>query len=375
MCEDKKMSIYGGETLIRGNVPEIKLGDITVGPNHPPYMIAEIGANHNGDMELCKKMIDAAIRAGSHCVKFQSWSTESIVGYQEFDRNTDYGDSEEDKHRHFGTLKDMVEEYQFTPEQHHEIMQYCKDVGVHFSSSAFSEAEVDLLVSLDVPFIKIASMDVNFDRLLKYVAKSGKPIVISTGMSNTAEIYRALKLLEDNGAGKDKVVLLHCRSTYPPKDPDNDLLNIAMMREMFGYSTGYSDHTLTATAPIVASGYGATVIEKHFTTDRDMPGWDHWMSADEELMTQICTGAREARIMMGQWERRVTEDEKGKAVKFRRSIVSVKEIKAGEMIKEDDIFFKRPGVGIRPDEEQYVVGRKAKVDIPAEIELDWNMFE
>jgi len=365
---------FGGETLIRGDVPDIQLGDITVGPNHPPYMIAEIGANHNGDMDLCKSMIDAAIRAGAHCVKFQSWSTESIVGYQEFDRNTDYGDSEEDIHRHFGTLREMVEEYQFTPAQHHEIMQYCKDVGVHFSSSVFCEAEVDLLVSLDVPFIKIASMDMNFDRLLKYVAKSGKPIVISAGMSNIAEVARALALLEENGAGKDKVILLHCRSTYPPKDPDNDLLNIPMMREMFGYSTGYSDHTLTSTAPIVAAGYGATVIEKHFTTDRDMPGWDHWMSADEELMTAICTGAKEAHTMMGQWQRRVTDDEKGKAEKFRRCIVSVKDIKAGQVIQEDDIFFKRPGTGIRPDEERYVVGRTAKVDIPAEKELSWDML-
>jgi len=365
------MSKFGGETLIRGNVNEIQLDDITVGPNHPPYIIAEIGANHNGDMELCKSMIDAAKRAGSHCVKFQSWSTESIVGYQEFDRNTDYGD--DDKHRHFGSLKDMVEEYQFTPAQHHEIMQYCKDVNIHFASSAFCEAEVDLLVGLDVPFIKIASMDVNFDRLLKYVAKCGKPVVISTGMSNTAEIHRALKLLEEHGAGKDKVVLLHCRSTYPPKDPDNDLLNIPMMREMFGYSTGYSDHTLTATAPIVAAGYGATVIEKHFTTDREMEGWDHWMSADEELMTAICFGAKEAHTMMGQWERRVTKDEEGKMEKFRRCIVSVKDIKAGEVIKEDDIFFKRPGVGIRPDEEKYVVGRVAKTDIKAQTELSWDM--
>jgi len=368
------MSKFGGETLIRGDVNEIQLGDITVGPNHPPYIIAEIGANHNGNMQTCKEMIDAAIRAGCHCVKFQSWSTESIVSYQEFDRNTDYGDDPINQVRHFGTLKEMVEEYQFTPEQHHEIMQYCKDVGIHFASSAFSEAEVDLLVGLDVPFIKIASMDVNYDRLLKYVAKCGKPVVISTGMANTAEIHRALKLLEDHGAGKDKVVLLHCRSTYPPKDPDNDLLNIPMMREMFGYSTGYSDHTLTSTAPIVASAYGATVIEKHFTTDRDMPGWDHWMSADEKLMTEICTGAKEAHVMMGQWERRVTDDEMGKMEKFRRCIVAAKDIKAGDVIKAEDISFKRPGVGIRPDEEQYVVGRIAKVDIDKELEMSWDML-
>jgi len=269
----------------------------------------------------------------------------------------------------------MVKAYQFKDEQHHEISDYCKKIDIHFASSAFSEKEVDLLKSLDVPFIKLASMDLNYTRLLKYTAQSGLPIVISTGMGNTAEIFNALKILEENGAGKDKVILLHCRSTYPPKDPDNDLLNIPMMREMFGYSTGYSDHTLSTTAPIVSAAYGATVIEKHFTIDKKMPGWDHWMSADEEQMRQICFGAKEAHVMMGQWERRVTDDEMQKMEKFRRCIVAAKDIKKGQVIAEEDITFKRPGTGIRPDVEKYVVGRKASADISAEKEIDWDMIE
>ena len=314
------------------------------------------------------------MRSGAHCVKFQSWSEDTLVSKQEYNRNTDYGDSEEDKLRHFGSLEDMVKAYQFNEDQHGEIADYCKNKKIHFASSAFSEKEVDLLKSLDVPFIKIASMDVNYHRLLAYVAKSGLPIIISTGMANLGEIYKALCILEENGAGKNKVVLLHCRSTYPPKDVDNDLLNIPMMREMLGYSVGYSDHTLTSTAPIISAAFGSTVIEKHFTTDRDMPGWDHWMSADEELMTQICTGVKEAHKMLGQWERRVTDDEMKKMKKFRRCIVSKQGIKAGNIIKAEDITFKRPGSGIRPDEEKYVVGRVAKIDILKDQEMTWDMM-
>lgn len=319
-------------------------------------------------------MIDAAIRAGAHCVKFQSWSEDTLVSHQEYNRNTDYGDDPINQLRHFGSLEDMVKAYQFSDAQHTEIAAYCKEKGIHFASSAFSEHEADLLASLDVPFIKIASMDVNYHRLLKYVAGKGLPVIMSTGMASLAEIDEALKVMADAGAGRDKVIVLHCRSTYPPKDNDNDLLHIPMLRETFGYSTGFSDHSLGYVACIAGAAYGATVLEKHFTTDKDMPGWDHWMSADEAEMKAIVDGSRQASDFMGQWELRVTDDEMAKMDKFRRCIVVTRDIKAGEVIGEKDINFKRPGTGIRPDEEQYVVGRLAKVDITAEHELSWDML-
>jgi N-acetylneuraminate synthase len=348
----------------------IKFGDRLIGAEHPPYIIAEIGANHNGDMKLCREMIDAAIVAGADCVKFQSWDTKTLISKAEYQRNTDYGDSKADKHRHFGSLEDMVNTYQFTPEHHHEIAAYCRDKGVQFASSGFSEHEIDMLAALNVPFLKVASMDLNYHRLLRHMAKTGIPIVFSTGMGTLAEIETALACLREAGA-KD-IVLLHCRSTYPPKDSDNDLLNIPMLAQTFGLPVGLSDHSLGTIAPIAAAALGACVIEKHYTTDKTLPGWDHWMSVEPDELKHIVDGTRQAHAMLGQWHRRVTDDEKNKMLKFRRRAVATRALKKGEAIKPEDITFKRPGNGIHPHEEAYIVGRVAKHDIAAEAELTWQ---
>ena len=236
----------------------VKLGDVAVGPGNPPYIVAEIGSNHNGDMDLCRRLIDAAAEAGAHAVKFQSWTESSLIAKEEYDRNTQYSDTK----RHFGSLREMVKAYQFTAEQHLEAQAHCKARGIDFCSSAFSMEEADLLEKLDVPFFKIASMDIVHLPLLKHVARKHRPVVISTGMATLAEIEQAVETV--HGEGNDQIVLLHCIAIYPPDYAMIHLRNMATLQQAFDVPVGFSDHTLGTAITLAAITLGACVIEKHF---------------------------------------------------------------------------------------------------------------
>ena len=249
-----------------------------------PYIIAEIGANHNGDMNLAKKIIDSAKDCGVDAVKFQSWTPKSLISKKEYDENTEYNDGDGGK-KHFGSLKEMVEKYYLKEGQHFELKEYCNQIGVDFCSSPFSNKEVDLLNKLDVPFFKIASMDINHLELLKYVAKQDKPILLSTGMSSIPEIEKALETIKNEG--NNKIILLHCISIYPPEHKDINLNNIKMLQDAFGFPVGFSDHSIGTAVPLASIALGACVIEKHFTIDKNLPGWDHQISADTLEMKQI----------------------------------------------------------------------------------------
>lgn len=222
---------------------ELNVAGRKIESGHPPYIVAEIGSNHNGDMNLCRRTIDAAKEAEADAAKFQSWSKASLIGRAEFDRNTKYAKQD----RSALTLEQAVERYQLTPEQHREIAAYCRECGVTFFSSCFSPEEVDLLESLDVPVYKIASMDVNHLPLLTYVARTAKPVILSTGMATLGEIERALDVLRRGGSGP--VVLLHCVSIYPCPPADVNLRNIPTLERAFGVPVGFSDHTLGNAVP------------------------------------------------------------------------------------------------------------------------------
>lgn len=335
-----------------------------------PYIIAEIGANHNGDMELAKKMIDSAVACGCDAVKFQSWTPESLISKEEYDRNQTYDDSPK---KHFGSLKEMVEKYYLRDDQHEELKEYCEGKGVDFCSSPFSNKEVDLLVKLDVPFLKIASMDITNIPFLKYAAQTMKPIVVSTGMSNMAEIETAVKTIQ--AEGNNQIVLLHCISIYPPKDNDIHLRNITMLQQAFDLPIGFSDHSFGASIPLASVVLGACVIEKHFTLDKDLPGWDHEISANPEEMKTICQDSKKIAAALGNAFRIVSEDEEQKKGKFRRSIVSAKNLAKGHVITESDLCYKRPGTGIPPNEYHFIVGRKLKEAVTEDFLFNWNNFE
>jgi N,N'-diacetyllegionaminate synthase len=337
-----------------------------VGPGHPPYIIAEIGSNHNGDMDLCRRLVDAATECGADAVKFQSWSRETLIGKAEYARNTSYLDT----HRHFGSLEEMVVKYQFTPDQHMDIAAYCKSAGITFLSSPFSPGEVDLLESLDVPCFKIASMDVNNLPFLEYVGNKGKPVLLSTGMATLGETERALACLRENGSGL--VALLHCVSIYPPAYGDIHLRNMATLERAFDVPVGFSDHTIGSAIPLAAIALGSCVIEKHFTLDKTMEGWDHWISADPMELKTIVDEGRNVFEALGSSFRTVSPAEMEKRSKFRRRAVLKRSLKKGETIGAADIDFKRPGNGINPDEIAYIVGRKVIQAMNEGDELEWS---
>jgi len=326
-----------------------------------PYIIAEIGANHNGDMQLAKKMIDAAIICGCDAVKFQSWNNKSLISKTGYKQNTVFTGS---KKKHFGSLEQMVDKYYLRKEQHFELKDYSISKGVDFCSTPFSKEEVDLLNELDVEFFKVASMDINNYPLLKYLAQFDKPILLSTGMANLGEIEKAVKIIEEEG--NSKIIILHCVAIYPPEDKDLNLKNISMLQNTFGYPVGFSDHTEGFAASLASVALGACIIEKHFTIDKDLPGWDHEISANPEEMKMIVKNSKKISDSLGQFKRIVSIAEEEKKKVFRRSIVINKNLKAGDIIKESDVELKRPGTGLAPDQINFVVGKKINKDFEAD---------
>jgi N-acetylneuraminate synthase len=343
---------------------DLNIRERVVGPRHAPWVIAEIGANHNGDMALARRLIDAAQAAGVDAVKFQSWSKSSLISRAEFARRAPYAQGET------MTLEQSVERYQLSPAQHREIATYCAERGITFFSSCFSREEVELLETLAVPAYKIASMDVNHLPLLDVVAATGKPVIMSTGMATLDEIERALNRLRRGGAGP--VALLHCVSRYPcPHDAVN-LRNIPMLADTFGVPVGFSDHALGPAVAIAAVALGACILEKHFTVDKALPGWDHAISADPPEMAAVVRGAREAYLALGSDARVLGPDDLASRQAFRRRAVARRAMKRGQRVAEADLAFKRPGDGIGPDTLDRVVGRTLVRDVEAEEELQWS---
>jgi len=344
----------------------VKLGNIEVGPGHPPYVIAEVGSNHNGDMDLCGRLIDAAAEAGAHAVKFQSWTDKSLIAEEEYERNTTYSD----KKKHFGSLQEMVSAYQLTADQHAQAHARCVEKGIAFCSTPFSPEEVDLLESLDVPFYKIASMDVVHLPLLRYVARKQRPVVISTGMATMGEMEQAVDAVR--AEGNDQIVLLHCISIYPPEYETIHLRNMETLQRAFGCPVGFSDHTLGTAIPLAAIAIGASIIEKHFTLDQDMEGWDHAISANPEQMRTIVREGNNIVAALGSSRRTVSDAEMEKRKKFRRSLVTRQALSKGHVLSESDFDAKRPGTGVAPDQIQYVIGRTLACDMTGDQVLRWS---
>ena len=337
---------------------KLNLANRSIGSGEPPFFIAEIGASHNGNMDLCKRLIDAAKACGVDAVKLQSWSKNSLISRSLYQRDTQ--------------LETAIERYQLTPQQHAEIARYCAQRNVMFLSTCFSAEEADLLDSLNVPAFKIASMDVNNLSLLEHVGKKGKPVILSTGMATLGEIEKALRVLCASGAGP--VALLHCVSIYPPDDKTINLLNIATLRQAFGVPVGFSDHTLGTAVPIAAVALGACIIEKHFTLDKSLEGWDHAISANPKDMEAIVSDGIKVFHALGSTVRVIDRAELEKRNALRRSLVLKRNMKQGQTVRIEDLDFKRPGDGIPPDQSQFVVGRLLARDVTADEPLSWSDF-
>jgi N-acetylneuraminate synthase len=266
----------------------------------------------------------------------------------------------------------MVEKYYLREDQHWELKRYCDNLSIEFCSTPFSKEEANLLEEMKVPFYKIASMDINNLSFLAHVARKQKPILLSTGMASLAEIENAVRVIESEG--NSQIILLHCIAIYPPAYEEINLNNIPMLRQTFGFPVGFSDHTIGISIPLAAVALGSCVIEKHFTLDKDMPGWDHAVSSDPEEMKVIVEESRNITKALGAFRRTVSQAEEEKKLKFRRSIVSKVDLKKGHIIISNDITYKRPGSGIPPDKSDCVIGRKLKRDVGIDELMLWNDF-
>lgn len=325
-----------------------------------PYIIAELGSNHNGDMVLAKKLMVEAKEAGADCVKFQSWSKDSIFSRQKYDDNYFIADDYRD--RNDFTLEQIVDEYSISEEELLDMKKFADEIGVDCSSTPFNKKEADFLIDkLESPFIKVASMDLNNYPFLEYLAKKNKPMIISTGLSELYEIDRAVKTIEK--AGNTNIIILHCVATYPPVDSDVNLNNIKTLINAYpNYPIGFSDHTLGVSIPLAAVSLGACLIEKHFTLDKKMEGWDHKVSATKDEMAFIVENSKRIVDALGSFRITASESEE-KKTEFRRSLVLTKNLKKGSVLTESDIDFKRPGGGLNPEMFNFIIGRTLNKDL------------
>lgn len=317
-----------------------------------PYFVAEVNTSHYGKVEYAKKMIDAAVEAGCDCVKFQSWSADSLYSKTYYNENP--------------FAKRMVSRFAFSEEQLRELFLYCKQKSISFSSTPYCESEVDFLIDeCNAPYIKIASMDLDNKAFLTYVAKKGVPIVLSTGMSTMEEVKNAVTILKD--AGNENLCLLHCISVYPPEFQDIHLNNILGLGELFpDAAIGFSDHSLGYEMAVAATALGACLIEKHLTMDRSKIGMDNQMATEPDEMKQMIDCCNNVFLAMGKKERVLSPDELEQKLKMRRSIIAIENIQAGTVLTEDMLGAKRPATGIPLADVDKIVGHIVIRDIEAD---------
>ena len=322
-----------------------------VGDYLAPYFVAELNTSHFGNVDVARSMIDQAKAAGCDCVKFQSWSAESL-----------YSDSH---YRQNPIAKRMVTKFALDAAELAELAAHCRAVAIDFASTPYSHAEAEFLVeTCGVPFIKIASMELNNLPFLAHLAGLGVPLVLSTGMGTLDEITRAVSTI--TAAGNDEIVILHCTSVYPSPPETIRLRNVEGLRSAFPrHPIGYSDHSLGSEIPAAAVALGACLIEKHFTLDSSKIGMDNQMATEPDGMARMIAACRKVHAALGGTERLLTDAELAQIPKMRRSVVTARALKAGEVLASGDLEAKRPGDGIPPTEMDALIGRTLARDVEA----------
>ncbi|WP_446787829.1 N-acetylneuraminate synthase [Macellibacteroides fermentans] len=318
-------------------------------------IIAEAGVNHNGSIELAKKLVDAAALAGVDYVKFQSFKAENLVSkdakkaeYQQINM-ADGNDSQ------FTMLKKL----ELSPEQHIELIAYCNEKGIKFFSTAFDLESIDFLASLKLGLWKIPSGEITNYPYLKQIALKKEPVILSTGMCDMTDIDNAIQVLLKFGVTKEQITVLHCNTEYPTPMHDVNLNAMQTIADKFEVNIGYSDHTKGIEVPIAAVALGATVIEKHFTLDKTMEGPDHKASLEPQELIAMTTAIRNIEMALGSGEKKVTSSEINNKSVARKSIVASQYIQVGDVLTESNLTVKRPGTGISPMLWENVLGTKA----------------
>jgi pseudaminic acid synthase len=340
---------------------------VQIGPEHPPYIIAELSANHNGSLECALETIDEAKRRGASAVKLQTYTADTMTI-----------DSDRPEFLIKGGPWDGYKLYDLykwaeTPFEWHKAMfEHARKIGITVFSTPFDETAVDLLKELDAPAYKIASFEVTDLPLIRYVAKTGKPMIMSTGMASEAEIEEAVTSARD--AGCKELVLLHCISSYPAPMEQANLAQIRELGQRFNTIRGLSDHTLGTTASVAAVALGACLIEKHFILNRKDGGPDSGFSIEPDELGRLCKDARDAWAAVGKVGYGRQQAEEANRI-FRRSIYFMRDMKVGETVSEHDVRRIRPGVGIEPKHFSALVGKTLKVDVTRGTPTCWEQFD
>lgn len=346
----------------------MKIANFTIDQNSPVFIIAELSANHNGSIETAIETVKAAKRAGANCIKLQTFTADTIT----LDSN------KEDFKINQGTLWDgqyLYDLYKSTHlpwEWHKELMEVAKEEGLICFSSPFDPISVEFLETLNVPAYKIASFEITDIPLIELVASKGKPVIISTGIAEEKDIELALDACKR--MGNNNIALLKCTSSYPAPIDEANMCMVKDLANRFNVISGLSDHTLGATVPVVATVFGAKIIEKHFILDRSTCGADASFSMNESEFTEMVKAVREAESAIGIVDYSLTEKQK-KGKDFCRSLYIVKDVKAGDILMQENVRSIRPGFGMHPKFYNEVLGKKVLCSIEKGTPLDWKYFD
>ena len=340
-----------------------------MGDTHRPpracFIIAEAGVNHNGDVDLARRLVDVALSAGADAVKFQTFHTESLV-------TRSSGRAPYQKRSGISPQHEMLASLELSYSDFESLKYHCDECGIEFMSTPYDEEAVGFLKGLNVRRIKVASADIVNRPLLEAVVQSGLPVLQSTGMATLSEVERAVGLL--SAGDIQDITLLHCVSSYPLDSSQVNMRWMGVLRQAFGLPVGYSDHTAGIEVPIMAASLGAVAIEKHFTLDRGMQGPDHAASLEPDELKRMVQAVRNVEVAFGDASFGLAQQEVENVVPMRRSLHAARPIRAGQVIRREDLAVLRPYVGLDPWLVDLVVGRRSRVDIGQEQPITWDVI-
>lgn len=346
----------------------LNIGGHSIGEGQPVFVIAEAGVNHNGDINIARRLVDVAADSGADAVKFQTFDSSQLVApeaakasYQK--ETTGAGESQ----------IDMLRALELPPESFKELQAHAEKRGIVFISTPFDHDSVDLLDVLGVPAFKVGSGEVGNLPLLRHIAAKGKPVILSTGMSYLGEVERAIQAIKETG--NNQLVVLHCVSAYPTEAQDVNLRAMETLQRAFQVPVGFSDHTRGLEVPLAAVALGARVIEKHFTLDRAMKGPDHRASLEPAQLEGLIRGIREVERALGDGIKQPTQAESDIRGVARRSVYLRNAVAAGTVLGDEDLICLRPAGGIAPHQLDMVIGRRLRRDHPAGVMVEWGHLD
>lgn len=349
-------------------MPLIMIGNKEIGSAFEPFIIAEMSGNHNGSFERAMEIVDAAASAGAHALKLQTYTADSMT----MDLKRDEFLIKDPKSLWFGySLYDLYKKACTPRDWHDSIFKRCKEKGIICFSTPFDERAVDFLEELNTPAYKIASFENTDLKLIRRAASTGKPLIISTGMANVSEIEEAVNAAQDTGC--KEIILLKCTSSYPANPENSNIKTLPHMKDLFGVQIGLSDHTVGVGASLAGIALGATVIEKHLTLSRSDGGVDAAFSLEPEEFKQLVIESKRTWMSIGEVNYGITEEEKN-SKQFRRSLYISKDLKAGEVLSENNLKSIRPGLGLPPKYYDTVIGRKIAVDAKRGTPVSWDLL-